>query len=63
MGQFTSPTEANRPNGGQVLRIENLESVPEPDFALGVVTLGALGVWLRKKRATKPLLDKVVTLK
>lgn len=43
----------DRPGFGQVLRIENIKSVPEPDSALGVLAIGALGVaWLHKKRAT-----------
>ncbi|AVH70665.1 ScyD/ScyE family protein [Nostoc sp. 'Lobaria pulmonaria (5183) cyanobiont'] len=54
----------DRPGLGQVLRIENIKSVPEPDSALGVLAIGALGVaWLHKKRATQPLIDRVVALK
>lgn len=42
----------DRPGGGQVLRIENIKSVPEPDSALGVFAIGILGVgWLHKKRS------------
>ncbi|MEH2243508.1 ScyD/ScyE family protein [Nostoc sp.] len=52
------------PGHGQVLKIENIKSVPEPDSALGVLAIGALGVgWLHKKRTTQPLIDRVVTLK
>ncbi|WP_298910873.1 ScyD/ScyE family protein [uncultured Nostoc sp.] len=54
----------DRPGLGQVLRIENTKSVPEPDSALGVLAIGALGVGLlHKKRATQPLIDRVVALK
>ncbi|MBD2530581.1 ScyD/ScyE family protein [Nostoc flagelliforme FACHB-838] len=54
----------DRPGKGQVLRIENIKSVPEPDSALGILAIGALGVaWLHKKRATKPPINGVVALK
>ncbi|MEA5625623.1 ScyD/ScyE family protein [Nostoc sp. UHCC 0251] len=54
----------DRPGGGQVLRIENIKSVPEPNSALGVLAIGAFGVaWLNKKRNSKPLTDRVVALK
>ena len=52
------------PGLGQVLRIENTKSVPEPDSALGVLAIGALGAGLlHKKRATQPPIDRVVALK
>lgn len=45
----------DRPGFGQVLRIENTKSIPEPDSVLGVLAIAALGVgWLHKKRT--PLL-------
>ncbi|MEH1872816.1 ScyD/ScyE family protein [Nostoc sp.] len=46
------------PGFGQVLRIENIKSVPEPDSILGVLAIGALGIaWLHKKRKlAKPYL-------
>ncbi|MEH2277097.1 MAG: ScyD/ScyE family protein [Nostoc sp.] len=54
----------DRPGLGQVLRIENTKSVPEPDSALGVLVIGALGVGLlHKKRTTQPPIDRVVALK
>ncbi|MDZ8088953.1 MAG: ScyD/ScyE family protein [Nostoc sp. DedQUE12b] len=54
----------DRPGLGQVLRIENIKSVPEPSSALGVLAIGAFGVgWLHKKRNSKPLIDRVVALK
>ncbi|MEH2314747.1 MAG: ScyD/ScyE family protein [Nostoc sp.] len=54
----------DRPGLGQVIRIENIKSVPEPDSVLGVLAIGALGVgWLHKKRATQPPIDRVVALK
>ncbi len=41
----------DRPGQGQVLKIENTKSIPEPDSALGVLAIAALGVgWLHKKR-------------
>ncbi|MBN3887217.1 MAG: ScyD/ScyE family protein [Nostoc sp. JL34] len=41
----------DRPGLGQVLRIENIKSIPEPDSTLGVLAITALGVgWLHKKR-------------
>lgn len=41
----------DRPGLGQVLRIENIKSIPEPDSVLGVLAIGAFGVgWLHKKR-------------
>ncbi|MBE9106542.1 ScyD/ScyE family protein, partial [Nostoc cf. edaphicum LEGE 07299] len=54
----------DRPGLGQVLRIENTKSIPEPDSALGVLAIGAFGVgWLHKKRNSKSLIDRVVALK
>ncbi|MBD0388039.1 MAG: ScyD/ScyE family protein [Nostoc sp. C3-bin3] len=54
----------DRPGGGQVLRIENAKSVPEPSSALGILAIGAFGVgWLRKRRATKPPINRAVALK
>ena len=42
----------DRPGLGQVLRIENVKSVPEPSSALGILAIGAFGVgWLHKKRS------------
>ncbi|MEH2414519.1 ScyD/ScyE family protein [Nostoc sp.] len=44
--------QGDRPGVGQVLRVENTKSVPEPDSALGILAIGALGVgWLHKKRS------------
>ncbi|MDZ8092080.1 MAG: ScyD/ScyE family protein [Nostoc sp. DedQUE05] len=41
----------DRPGLGQVLKIENTKSIPEPDSALGVLAIAALGVgWLHKKK-------------
>ncbi|MEH2451595.1 ScyD/ScyE family protein [Nostoc sp.] len=52
------------PGQGQVLRIENIKSIPEPDSVLGVLAIGALGVGLlHKKRTTQPPIDRVVALK
>ncbi|MEH1943319.1 MAG: ScyD/ScyE family protein [Nostoc sp.] len=54
----------DRPGLGQVLKIENIKSVPEPDSAFGVLAIAALGVgWLHKKRATKPPINGAVPLK
>ncbi len=42
----------DRPGLGQVLKIENTKSIPEPDSILGVLAIGALGIaWLHKKRS------------
>ncbi len=42
----------DRPGLGQVLRIENIKSVPEPSSALSILAIGAFGVgWLHKKRS------------
>ena len=41
----------DRPGQGQILKIENTKSIPEPDSALGVLAIAVLGVgWLHKKR-------------
>ncbi|WP_445629108.1 ScyD/ScyE family protein [Nostoc sp. DSM 114167] len=41
----------DRPGFGQVLRIEDTKSIPEPDSALGVLAIAALGIaWLHKKK-------------
>lgn len=47
--------QGDRPGLGQVIRIENTKSIPEPDSTFGVLAIAALGVgWLHKKRT--PLL-------
>ncbi|MBH8562861.1 ScyD/ScyE family protein [Nostoc sp. CENA67] len=44
----------DRPGHGQVLKIENITPIPEPNSALSLLTFGALGVgWLLKTRSTK----------
>ncbi|MBW4689488.1 MAG: ScyD/ScyE family protein [Komarekiella atlantica HA4396-MV6] len=54
-GEIYVTNRGDHPDGGQVLKIENIESVPEPSSTLGILT-GALGLgWLHKKRATKAL--------
>lgn len=54
-GEIYVTNRGDRPDSGQVLKIENIESVPEPSSTLGILT-GALGLgWLHKKRATKAL--------
>lgn len=54
----------DRPGLGQVLRIENTKSIPEPDSALGILAIGALGFGcLYKKRATKLPINGAVALK
>ncbi|MDB9372735.1 ScyD/ScyE family protein [Nodularia sphaerocarpa] len=46
----------DRPGEGQIIRIDHIQSVPEPNSALGVLTLSALGfIWLRKSNRRKPL--------
>lgn len=55
-GNIYIANRGDRPGEGQIIRIENIQSVPEPNSALGVFTLGALGVvWLRKHSRLKPL--------
>lgn len=63
-GAIYITNRGDRPNGGQVLKIENSESVPEPSSTLGILT-AALGLgWLhKKKRATKAIIDRALTLK
>ncbi|MEH2435687.1 MAG: ScyD/ScyE family protein [Nostoc sp.] len=54
----------DRPGDGQVLRIENIKSVPEPDSAFGILVIAAFGVsCLHKKRATKSPINGAVALK
>ncbi|MEA5602006.1 ScyD/ScyE family protein [Nostoc sp. UHCC 0252] len=54
----------DRPGFGQVIRIEDTKSIPEPDSTFGVLAIAALGVgWLHKKRATKPPINGAVALK
>ncbi|MFW9265299.1 PEP-CTERM sorting domain-containing protein [Nostoc sp. CALU 546] len=43
---------SDRPGLGQVIRIENTKSIPEPSSAFGVFAIAAFGVaWLHKKRS------------
>ncbi|OUL21661.1 hypothetical protein BV378_26200 [Nostoc sp. RF31YmG] len=59
-GAIYITNRGDRPGQGQILRIENIKSVPEPNFALsGLLVLGALAVdrW-RKSRATKLLIKE-----
>ncbi|BAZ31293.1 hypothetical protein NIES4074_37650 [Cylindrospermum sp. NIES-4074] len=54
-GAIYITNRGDRPGQGQILRIENIRSVPEPNVALGALTLGTLGLaYLRKNRVTKP---------
>ncbi|MBX9255670.1 ScyD/ScyE family protein [Desmonostoc muscorum CCALA 125] len=47
----------DRPGQGQVLKVENFKSIPEPNSALGILAIGVLGVgWLHKNRSPKSLL-------
>ncbi|MDB9340056.1 MULTISPECIES: ScyD/ScyE family protein [Cyanophyceae] len=55
-GDIYIANRGDRPGEGQIIRIKNIQSVPEPNSALGVLTLGALGfVQLRKNSSLKPL--------
>ncbi|MCC5626365.1 ScyD/ScyE family protein [Nostoc sp. CHAB 5715] len=48
----------DRPGFGQVLRIENTKSIPEPSSAFGILAIGVLGVgvgWLHKKESYQNL--------
>lgn len=54
-GAIYITNRGSSPGQGQILRIENIRSVPEPNAALGALTLGTLGLaYLRKNRVTKP---------
>ncbi|WP_341531034.1 ScyD/ScyE family protein [Nostoc sp. UHCC 0302] len=60
-GALYVTNRGDRPGQGQVIRIENTKSVPEPNSTLGVLMLGALGVgWLQKNRVTKQLKNQAV---
>lgn len=52
--------KGDRPNVGQVLRVDRTASVPEPTSALRVLAFGVLGggAWLKRKRQQQ-LLDEV----
>ncbi len=43
-GSIYVTNRGGRPGGGQVLRIENLKSVPEPNSTLGLLAIAALGI-------------------
>lgn len=55
-GTIYIANRGDRPGEGQIISIQNIQSVPEPNSALGLLTIGALGVvWLRKNNRLKPL--------
>jgi hypothetical protein len=60
-GDIYITNRSGRPGQGQVLRIENTRSVPEPASALGLLTLGAFGVSQLAHRKAKAVanVDKV----
>ncbi|WP_414544603.1 ScyD/ScyE family protein [Nostoc sp. CCY0012] len=63
-GAIYITNRGDRPGQGQVLRIENIQSVPEPNSALGALTLGVLGlVCLRKSSRSKPLVNKLLAFR
>ncbi|BAZ48428.1 hypothetical protein NIES4103_10360 [Nostoc sp. NIES-4103] len=53
-GALYITNRGDRPGQGQVLKIENTTSIPEPNSAFSLLTFGALGVgWLLKTKSTK----------
>ncbi|QFS44837.1 ScyD/ScyE family protein [Nostoc sphaeroides] len=63
-GAIYVTNRGDRPGFGQVLRIENIKSVPEPDSILGILAIAAFGVGcLHKKRTIKPPINGAVALK
>lgn len=54
-GAIYITNRGDRPGQGQILRVTNIESVPEPNSVLGIFTLGFLGIaYLHKSKTTKP---------
>ncbi|MDZ8184946.1 MAG: ScyD/ScyE family protein [Nostoc sp. ChiSLP02] len=54
-GAIYITNRGDRPGEGQILKVENLQSIPEPSSALGVLAIAVLGAaWLHKKEAPKP---------
>lgn len=64
-GTLYVTNRGDRPGQGQVLKIENTTSIPEPNSALSLLAFGAFGVgWLQKTRSTKPTrIDRLLALK
>jgi sugar lactone lactonase YvrE len=53
-GEIYITNRSDRPGQGQIIRVNNSQSVPEPNSALSVFLLGAFGVrWLRRSAAHK----------
>ncbi|MBH8554126.1 ScyD/ScyE family protein [Nostocaceae cyanobacterium CENA357] len=63
-GAIYVTNRGSSPGNGQVLRIENIKSVPEPNSTLGLLAIAALGIgcW-QKNRANKMFANKVLALK
>ncbi|MBI1242288.1 ScyD/ScyE family protein [Umezakia ovalisporum] len=58
-GAIYIANRGDRPGEGQIIRIENTQSIPEPNSALGLLSFSALGmIWLRKSRRSKSPIDK-----
>jgi hypothetical protein len=49
------------PGTGEIVRVDNLEPVPEPSAVIGVVALGALGGASRLRRKMKQVIDEKKT--
>jgi hypothetical protein len=49
------------PELGEIVRVDNLEPVPEPSAVIGVVALGALGGASRLRRKMKQVIDEKKT--
>ncbi|MBU7583837.1 MAG: ScyD/ScyE family protein [Nostoc sp. TH1S01] len=50
-GAFYISNRSDRPGQGQIIRVENQQSVPEPTSTFSLLTFGVLGIsWLRKRK-------------
>ncbi|MCC5636753.1 ScyD/ScyE family protein [Nostoc sp. CHAB 5844] len=50
-GAFYISNRSDRPGQGQIIKVENQQSVPEPTSSFGLLTFGVLGIsWLRKHK-------------
>lgn len=59
-GAIYITNRGDRPGQGQVIKVANTKSVPEPNSAFGILILSALAVvWLQKSKTTKPLVDGI----
>nr|WP_199326175.1 ScyD/ScyE family protein [Nostoc parmelioides] len=59
-GEIYITNRSDRPGQGQIIRVENSQSVPEPNPTLSLFLLGALGLgWLRRSKRDGLLGQKV----